>query len=100
MAKGKGKRLKEAGEAGRKPSGRTNLLGILAGGAVLTVFGAEVARVWRLGMLPQSREDSDEREQAGRVKRSVMIMREGYAVSRTRENAVPGRSSSPPLFGG
>jgi len=88
MAKAKGKRLKEAGEAGRKPSARTHLLGILAGGAVLTVFGAEVARVWRLGMLPQSREERDEREQAGRVKRSVMIMREGYAVSRTRENAL------------
>lgn len=88
MAKAKGKRLKEAGEAGRKPSGRTHLLGFLAGGAVLTVFGAEVTRVWRLGMLPQSREERDEREQAGRVKRSVMIMREGYAVSRTRENSL------------
>jgi hypothetical protein len=87
-AAGKGKRLKEAGEAGRKPSGRTRLLGVLAGGAVLTVFGAEIARVWRLGMLPQSREERDEREQAGRVKRSVMIMREGYGVSRTRENAL------------
>ena len=34
------------------------MLGVLAGGAVITVFGAEVARVWRLGMLPQSREDA------------------------------------------
>ena len=88
MAITKGKRLKKASEAGRKPSGRTHLLGFLAGGAVLTVFGAEVTRVWRLGMLPQSREERDEREQAGRVKRSVIIMREGYAVSRTRENAL------------
>ena len=87
-ATGKGKRLQEAVEAGRKPSCRTRLLGVLAGGAVLTVFGAEIARVWRLGMLPQSREERDEREQAGRVKRSVMIMREGYGVSRTRENAL------------
>jgi hypothetical protein len=85
---GKRKRLQKANEAGRKPSGRTRVLGFLAGGAVLTVFGAEVTRVWRLGMLPQSREERDEREQAGRVKRSVMIMREGYAVSRTRENAL------------
>ena len=69
MAKTKGSRLKEATEAGRKPSGRTHLLGALAGGAVLAVFSAEVARVWRLGMLPQSREELDEREQAGRVKR-------------------------------
>jgi hypothetical protein len=44
--------------------------------------------VWRLGMLPQSREERDERERAGQVKRSVMIMREGYAVSRTRENSL------------
>jgi hypothetical protein len=88
MAMTKGKRLQEAVEAGRKPTGRTHLLGFLAGGAVLAVFGAEVTRVWRLGMLPQSREERDEREQAGRVKRSVIIMREGYAVSRTRENAL------------
>jgi hypothetical protein len=88
MAKTKGKRLKEATEAGRKPTGRTHLLGARAAGAVLTVFSAEVARVWRLGMLPQSREELDEREQAGRVKRSVMIIREGYAVSRTRENSL------------
>src|SRR4051795_5161250 len=88
MSKRKDKRLQEATEAGRKPTGRTHLLGALAAGAVITVFGAEVARVWRLGMLPQSREERDEREQAGRVKRSVMVIREGYAVSRTRENAL------------
>jgi hypothetical protein len=88
MASGKGKRLQKANEAGRKPSGRTHLLGFLAGGAVLTVFGAEVTRVWRLGMLPQSREERDERDKAGRVRRSVLIMREGYAVSRTRENSL------------
>ena len=89
MAKAaKAERIKQASEAGRKATGRTRLLGALAGGAVLTVFGAEVARVWQLGMLPQSREHVDEREQAGRVKRSVLIMREGYGVSRTRENSL------------
>jgi hypothetical protein len=88
MAKQKGKRLKEASEAGSKPSGRTHLLGFLAGGAVLTVFGAEVARVWRLGMLPKSREELAEREEAGRVRQSLMVIREGYAVSRTRENTL------------
>jgi hypothetical protein len=86
--KPKDKRLTAAGDVGTKPSGRTHLLGALAGGAVLTVFGAEMARVWRLGMLPQSREDRDEREQAGRIKRPVLILREGYAVSRTRENSL------------
>jgi hypothetical protein len=52
MPQRKDKRLKAAKEAGRKPSGRTRLLGALAGGAVLAVFVAEVTRVWRLGMLP------------------------------------------------
>ena len=88
MAKNKGKRLKEASEAGSKPTGRTHLLGILAGGAVVTVFGAEVARVWRLGLLPKSREERAERGDAGRVRQSLMVIREGYAVSRTRENTL------------
>jgi hypothetical protein len=86
-AQPKGKRLQAAGEAGQRPSGRTHLLGVLAGGAVLAVFGAEVARVWRLGMLPQSREDAQERPQ-GRVRRAFTVLREGYAVSRTRENSL------------
>jgi hypothetical protein len=88
MAKQKSKRLKEASQAGSKPTGRTHLLGILAGGAVVTVFGAEVARVWRLGMLPKSREERAEREEAGRVRQSLLVIREGYAVSRTRENTL------------
>jgi hypothetical protein len=54
---------------------------------VLTVFSAEVARIWRLGMLPRSREDANERPE-GRVRQAVTVLREGYAVSRTRENAL------------
>jgi hypothetical protein len=89
MAKqAKVKRLQAASEAGSKPSGRTHLLGALAAGAVLTVFSAEIARVWRLGMLPQSRQEAAEGRQFGRVRRSVMVLREGYAVSRTRENTL------------
>jgi hypothetical protein len=88
MAKTKDKRLKAAEAAGRDPSGRTHLLGVLAGGAVLTVFGAELTRVWRLGMLPQSRQEAAEGRQFGRARRSLMILREGYAVSRTRENSL------------
>jgi hypothetical protein len=84
----KGKRLKAAGEAGTKPTARTRLLGAMAGGAVLMVFGAELARVWRLGMLPVSREEAASDEEVGRVRRSVRILREGYAVSRTRENTL------------
>jgi hypothetical protein len=88
MPRRKGKRLKEAREAGRTPTGRTRLLGALAGGAVLTVFGAEVTRIWKLGMLPVSREEAASDEAVNPVKRSVMVIREGYAVSRTRENAL------------
>ena len=88
MPQRKDKRLKEASEAGRKPSGRTHLLGALAGGAVVMVFGAEVTRVWRLGMLPVSREEAASHEKIGKMRRAVRIMREGYAVSRTRENAL------------
>jgi hypothetical protein len=88
VAKQKGKRLKAASEAGSKPSGRTHLLGFLAGGAVLTVFGAEVARVWRLGMLPKSREEREQLDEAGRIRQSLLVIREGYAVSRTRENTL------------
>jgi hypothetical protein len=87
----KDKRLKDAEAAGTKPSGRTHLLGALAAGAVLTVFGAELTRVWRLGMLPQSRQEAAEAaegKEVGRVRRSVRILREGYAVSRTRENSL------------
>jgi hypothetical protein len=88
VARGKGRRLREASEAGRRPSGRTHLLGALATGAVLTVFGAELTRVWKLGMLPVSREEAASGEQTVHpVRRSLMVIREGYAVSRTRENA-------------
>jgi hypothetical protein len=88
MSRRKERRLKKASEAGRKPSGRTHLLGALAGGAVLTVFGAELARVWKLGMLPVSREVADKDEVIHPAKRSLMVIREGYAVSRTRENSL------------
>ena len=89
MPRRKGKRLKAASQAGRKPTGRTRLLGALAGGAVLTVFGAEVTRVWKLGMLPVSREEAASGDEVvNPVTRSVMVMREGYAVSRTRENSL------------
>jgi hypothetical protein len=88
MANGRGKRLKAAEAAGHHPSGRTRLLGALASGAVLTVVGAELTRVWRLGMLPQSRQEAAEGRQYGRVRRAFMVLREGYAVSRTRENSL------------
>jgi hypothetical protein len=88
MSGRKEQRLKQASQAGRQASGRTRLLGALAGGAVLTVMGAELARVWKLGMLPVSREAADSEQVINPVKRSLMVIREGYAVSRTRENSL------------
>jgi len=88
MSQPKDNRLKKASQAGRSSSGRTQLLGVLAGGAVLTVFGAEVTRVWRLGMLPVSREEASADKKPGKVLHAVRVMREGYAVSRTRENTL------------
>ena len=87
MSKRKERRLKAASEAGRAPSGRTRVLGVLAAGAVVAVFGAEAARIWRLGMLPQSRQHRDEGREGNRALQAIQVVREGYAVSRTRENA-------------
>jgi hypothetical protein len=89
MARRKEKRLKAASEAGRAPSGRTRVLGVLAGGAVVAVFGAEAARVWRLGMLPISRQEHDEEKRpSNKALQAVQVVREGYKVSRTRENSL------------
>ena len=88
MSKRKEKRLKEASQAGRSASGRTRLLGLLAGGAVLAVFGAELARVWRLGMLPVSRQEHEEGRTPNKAVQAVQVVREGYKVSRTRENSL------------
>ena len=71
MRQRKAERLEQASRAGRQASGRTRLLGALAGGAVVTVFGAEVARVWRLGMLPVSREEAASDQKPGRVRHAV-----------------------------
>src|SRR4029079_19396992 len=49
---------------------------------------AEITRVWRLGMLPQSRKEAAEGRQHGRIRRSFLVMREACAVSRTRENTL------------
>jgi hypothetical protein len=89
MAKSpKDKRLKAATEAGKKPTGRTHVLGILAGGAVIAVFGAELTRVWRLGMLPRSRQITSPEDRKAKPLEAVAVLREGYGVSRTRENSL------------
>ena len=88
MSSRKDRRLKQAKQAGSSPSGRTHVLGILAGGAVITVMGAELTRVWRLGMLPRSRQISSEEDRKAKPLEAVAVLREGYAVSRTRENSL------------
>lgn len=88
MSKRKSKRLAAAEAARSGSSGRTHLLGILAGGAVLTVFGAELTRVWKLGTLPRSRQITSEEDRRSKPVEALMTLREGYAVSRTRENAL------------
>jgi hypothetical protein len=84
----KTKRLKAAQQAGSKPTGRTHVLGVLAAGAVITVMGAELTRVWRLGMLPRSRQITSPEDRKAKPLEAVAVLREGYAVSRTRENAL------------
>jgi hypothetical protein len=88
VSKRKARRLEAAAAARTKPSTRTHVLGILAGGAVLTVFGAEITRVWRLGTLPRSRQLTSEEDRRGKAGEAWLTLREGYAVSRTRENAL------------
>jgi hypothetical protein len=88
MGRRKSKRLKAASEAGRAPSGRTRVLGVLAGGAVVAVFSAEATRIWRLGMLPISRQEHDEKRTRNKAVQAVQVVLEGYKVSRTRENSL------------
>ena len=88
MSRRKDRRLEQAKQAGSHPSARTHVLGILAGGAVITVMGAELTRVWRLGMLPRSRQISSEEDRKAKPLEALAVLREGYAVSRTRENSL------------
>jgi len=83
------RRRRAAASADRSPSGRTRVLGVLAGGALVTVFGAQLTRLWRLGTLPRGRQERDAApSRLARVTEPVTVLREGYAVSRTRENAL------------
>jgi hypothetical protein len=84
----KAKRLAAAEAARSGSSNRTHVLGVLAGGAVLTVFSAEIMRVWKLGTLPRSRQLTSEDDRRVKPIEAVITLKEGYAVSRTRENAL------------
>lgn len=68
---------------------RTRLLGAFAGSSVVILFGAEGVRVWRLGTLPLTRGDADAIARRRWTPRQVArVLREGYRMSATRDNAI------------
>jgi hypothetical protein len=74
---------------------RTAALGLTAIGSVAALFAAELARVWRLGKLPEEHGGDQERNSSRFVResrRSVSqvrrIVREGFEVSSARNNAL------------
>jgi hypothetical protein len=72
------------GAPSREVEWRTRILGVTASATVAVLFAAEFARVWRLGSLPLARGD----EATGPARKVVRVIREGYRVSSTRENAI------------
>jgi len=68
---------------------RTRALGIFAATSVATLLGAEFMRVWRLGSLPLERSGGtaldESRRSAGQL---IRVVRAGYRVSSTRQNAL------------
>src|SRR4051812_50030371 len=84
----KAKRLAAADAARNATSNRTHVLGVLAGGAVLTVFTAEVMRGWKLGTLPRSRQITSEEDRRAKPLEAGVTLKGGYAGSRTRGNAL------------
>lgn len=67
----------------------TVALGVLAGGAVVAVWGIELARVWRRGSaprLPEAERPLDAAELA--VAETAEVARVGYRAGSTRENAM------------
>jgi hypothetical protein len=66
----------------------TKLLGLAAIGTAATLLTVELARIWRLGSLPEQRDEAKATRLSQRARRTLRIAREGYAVSRARRNAV------------
>lgn len=64
---------------------RTRLLGAVSISAAAVLIGTEAVRVWRLGKLPSGRDGAAEAE---RPRSALAVIREGYRVSSTRENAI------------
>jgi hypothetical protein len=66
---------------------RTKALGIAGVAAAGSLVGAELRRIWRMGSLPEQ-QGTQAATPRQRMRRMVRIVREGYAVSRVRRNAV------------
>ena len=89
MPRRKGKRLQAASEAGRKPSGRTHLLGALAGARrARRVRRRADAGSGGSACCRSAARRRPRTRRSTRCERSLMVIREGYAVSRTRENSL------------
>lgn len=84
----RGARVAESAAAVRMRR-RTRALGLFAGASALALLGAEFARVWRLGSLPLERGAASAVDQSTRSAGQVVrVLREGYRVSSTRQNAL------------
>ena len=68
---------------------RTQAMGAVALGGVVGAGAVELARVWRRGSAPLPTETDDLFEAAGTATlETIAVVREGYRVTSTRENAV------------
>ena len=77
MSTRKAKRLAAAEAARSKPSTARTCWASSPAVAVITVFGAEIARVWKLGTLPRSRQITSEDERRAKPIEAVMTLRGG-----------------------
>jgi hypothetical protein len=68
---------------------RTQVMGAVALGGAVGAGAVELARVWRRGSAPLPAEADDLLEAAGTATlETIAVVREGYRVTSTRENAV------------
>ena len=94
MSPRKAKRLRAAEAARSSPTNRTRLLGVLAGGAVLSVFGAELTRVWKLGSMRMCR-SWPARSAAPRRKEAAASLTWSVGTTRSGRSAPSFSCSSP-----
>jgi len=76
------------GRSGLTIPGPTKVMGAAAVGTAAAFLGAELRRIWKLGSMPTQSDDAQAKGLVRRIRRTLRIAREGYAVSRVRRNAV------------